>query len=498
MNRIVIDRDFVRGEISPKIYGSFVEHMGRVVYSGIYEPNHPDADRDGFRRDVLQKVKEMGVNAIRYPGGNFVSNYNWLDGVGPKEKRPRRREIAWKSIETNQFGTDEFMEWISKTKADPIFTVNLGTRGVENALSWLEYMNMPTGTYYSDLRAKNGHLVPYNVKTWCLGNEMDGIWQIGHKTAQEYGRLAAQVAHAMKSMDDSIKLVVCGSSSTAMSTYTDWERIVLEETYEFADYIALHQYYGNQNYGTADFLAQSLDLDRYIETVAGICQMVKSKKRGTKDIKISIDEWGVWEIPGDDVAESVSSRDWQIAPAFSEQIYTMEDALLFASMMMSIMRHADVVKIACQALLTNISAAIMTEKGGNSWVQPIYYPFAYMSKYGQGTVLEERVQGETYESRFGEAQAIDSVIVHNKDKSELEIFLVNRTDKEQNVTIDCREFETKEVLEHIGLLNDDIKQTNLQDHEAVKPVNLSDFCVTGNKVTGKLQAYSWNMVRVSI
>lgn len=496
--RIIVDGEFRGGEISPAVFGSFVEHMGRVVYSGIYEPEHPLADQDGFRTDVLKKVNEMGVSAIRYPGGNFVSNYNWLDGVGPRDQRPRKREVAWKSIETNQFGTDEFMHWISHTGAEPIFAVNLGTKGVENALSLLEYINLPTGTFYSDLRAKNGHPKPYGVRKWCLGNEMDGIWQIGHKTAEEYGRLAAQTAHAMKALDDSIELIACGSSSTSMHTYTDWERIVLEDTYEFVDYIALHQYYGNQEYGSADFLAQSLDMDNYIETVAGICRTVKSKKRGRKDIKISIDEWGVWEIPGDDVAQSVSSRDWKVAPAFSEQIYTMEDALLFSSMLMSMMRHADVVKIACQSLLTNISAAIMTERGGTSWVQPIFYPFLYMSRYGRGRILEQRVYGDCYESRFGQASVIDAVLMVNEEAGECISFLVNRTDQIQNVEISCQQLPLCRVLEHIQLSHPNLKQTNQIDHRAVKPVNAGKFTLSGNIIKGTVEPFSWNMVRVAV
>ena len=383
--KVINNINFEKGKISPTLYGSFIEHMGRVVYSGIYEPEHPQADENGFREDVLEKVRDMGVTCIRYPGGNFVSHYDWRDGVGPKEERPRRRELAWKSIETNQFGTDEFMQWIEKTGAEPIFATNLGTAGVENAVSLLEYCNMHEGTFYSDKREKNGRKEPYGIKKWCLGNEMDGIWQLGHKDAKDYGKLAAQTAHAMKSLDENVELVVCGSSSTSMATYTDWERTVLEYTYEFVDYIALHQYYGGQEKGTAEFLAQSLDLEQYIRTVIGICDTVKSKKRGKKDIQISIDEWGVWEILGEDVAESVMNRDWEVAPAFSEQIYTMEDSLLFASMLMAIVRNCERVKIACQSLLTNISAAIMTERVGECWVQPIYYPFSFMSKYARGT-----------------------------------------------------------------------------------------------------------------
>lgn len=494
---VINNINFKKGEISPALYGSFVEHMGRVVYSGIYEPGHPMADEDGFRTDVLDKVKEMGVTCVRYPGGNFVSNYDWRDGVGPKENRPTKRELAWKSIETNQFGTDEFMKWIAKTNAEPIFATNLGTAGVENAVSLLEYCNMPEGTCYSDERAKNASKEPYEIKKWCLGNEMDGIWQLGHKDAEDYGKLAAQVAHAMKSLDDSVELIVCGSSSTSMETYTDWERTVLEYTYDFVDYIALHQYYGGQELGTAEFLAQALDLEQYIKTVSGICDTVKSKKRGKKDIKISIDEWGVWEIPGSEVADSVQSRDWKVAPAFSEQIYTMEDSLLFASMLMAMVRNCDRVKVACQSLLTNISAAIMTKKGGESWVQPIYYPFSYMSKYARGRVLETVAEIPTYTSKcYGKTPMLDVLAVHNECDEEIVYFLVNRTDENIEFTAKIEDVVAEETIEWVTLQHDDIKATNQVKHDNVVPKQMAADIKYEDNFKYLIEPYSWNMIRI--
>ena len=496
---LIINRDFRKSEISPLIYGSFVEHMGRVVYSGIYEPGHQEADEDGFRKDVIEKVKEMGVTCVRYPGGNFVSCYDWRDGVGKKEDRPRRRELAWKSIETNQFGTDEFVQWSKKAEIVPVFAVNLGTRGVENAVSLLEYCNLPVGTAYSDFRCENGHETPYGIPIWCLGNEMDGIWQIGHKTPEDYGKLAAQTAHAMKSLDENIKTVVCGSSSTDVATYTDWERIVLEYTYEFADYISLHQYYGGQEKGTEECLSQSVEMEDYIQTVIGICDTVKSKKRSGKKIDICFDEWGVWEIPGEDVAGSVASRDWETAPAFSEQIYTMEDSLLFASMLMAMIKNSGRVKAACQSLLTNISAAIMTEPGAEVWVQPIFYPFSYMSKYGRGTLLESVLRAPSYLSGKGrEIPYLDQVVIHNAEMDELVLYLVNRRDEAAEVHVDMQGFCAEHAAEHTVLFHEDIKADNRSDHEKVKP---HTAVVTGTQKTRidcKLKPYSWNMIRVRV
>lgn len=496
---IMNHKKFVKSEVSPYLYGSFVEHMGRVVYSGIYEPEHPEADENGFRKDVLDKVKDMGVTCIRYPGGNFVSAYDWQDGVGPKEKRPKKREIAWKSIETNEFGTDEFMKWIGNIQAEPIFAVNLGTKGIENAVSLLEYCNLPEGTFYSDMRAENGHKEPYRISRWCLGNEMDGIWQIGHKTAEDYGKLAAQTAHAMKALDESIEIVLCGSSSTAMDTYTDWERTALECAYEVVDYIALHQYYGGQELGTKEFLAQSLDLEQYIKTVIGICDTVKSKKRSKKEINISIDEWGVWEIPGDDVADSVAARDWEVAPAFSEQIYTMEDTLLFASMLMAMVRNSDRVKIACQSLLTNISAAIVTERNGASWVQPIYYPFQYMSEYGRGKVLELVCDIPCYKSsRYGDIPYLDVLPVYQEQKKELVYFIVNRCEEDMELEICPEGFALIEVLQHVVLEHADLKATNLGNPGNVTPKELADVQLADEKVELILHPYSWNMLRIRV
>lgn len=496
--KIIVNAAFLKSKISPWIYGSFVEHMGRVVYSGIYEPDSLYADEAGFRTDVLSLVKEMGVTCVRYPGGNFVSTYDWRDGVGPKEKRPRKRELAWKSIETNEIGTDEFMRWADKAGISPIFAVNLGTKGIENAVSHLEYCNLPTGTFYSDMRAENGHKEPYGIPVWCVGNEMDGSWQMGHKTADEYARLAAQTAHAMKALDNSIETVVCGSSSTAMATYTDWERIVLEEAYDYVDYIALHQYYGGQEKGTPRFLAQSLDLENYIRTVGGICDTVKSKHRSKRIINISIDEWGVWEIPGTEVENDVNSRGWEIAPAFSEQIYTMEDALLFASMLMAMVKNADRVKIACQSLLTNISAAIMTEKGGKSWVQPIYYPFSYMAKYGRGIVLNTAEQIATYDADGDQIPEVDSVGIFNPQMSEVVFFWVNRTDQERSVEVVLQGFEGTELIDAVTM-HASLKATNLRQHDLVKPENNQDaYRVREKTLEGKLEPYSWNMVRVRV
>ncbi len=282
------------GEIDPRLYGSFIEHLGRAVYGGIYEPGHPSADANGFRMDVADLIREINVPIVRYPGGNFLSGYDWEDGIGPKDQRPRRLELAWRTIETNQFGTDEFMDWCKAAGTTPMMAVNLGSRGLDAARSLLEYCNHPSGTYWSDLRRANGHEQPYAVKTWCLGNEMDGPWQIGHKTADEYGRVALETAKVMKWVDPSVELVACGSSNRRMPTFAAWEATVLDHTYELVDYLSLHTYYGNRDNDTPNFLAKSIDMDRFIESVVSICDYIQAKKRSKKVLNLSFDEWNVW------------------------------------------------------------------------------------------------------------------------------------------------------------------------------------------------------------
>jgi alpha-N-arabinofuranosidase len=292
--RVVVDRDFRVGQVDPRLYGAFVEHLGRAVYGGIYEPEHPTADEMGFRGDVLELVRELGVPFVRYPGGNFVSGYNWLDGVGPVAERPRRLDLAWMSTETNEVGTNEFAAWARRAGAEVNLAVNLGTGGIDEARNLVEYCNHPRGSYWSNLRRLHGVAKPHGVRTWCLGNEMDALWQLGHKTADEYGRLACQTAIAMKWVDPAIELVACGSSHGKMPTFPQWEAAVLDHVYEYVDYLSLHTYARNLDDDLGAFLAQSLAMDEQIRTVVATCDFVKAKKRQTRTMHLSFDEWNVW------------------------------------------------------------------------------------------------------------------------------------------------------------------------------------------------------------
>lgn len=497
--KMIIDRDFKIAEVDKRIYGSFVEHLGRAVYDGLYQPGHPLSDEDGFRRDVIGLVKELDVPIIRYPGGNFVSNFFWEDSVGPLEQRPRRLELAWRSIEKNEVGVNEFSRWAEKIDSEVMMAVNLGTRGIADACNLLEYCNHPGGTKYSDMRISHGVKEPHNIKVWCLGNEMDGPWQVGHKTMEEYGRLAEETAKAMKLIDSSIELVSCGSSYKEIPTFPKWESATLERTYDFVDYVSLHQYYGNEADDTADFLAKSDDMDEYIRTVIATCDYVKAKKRSRKEINLSFDEWNVWfhsKAADDDAMEK---RPWQVAPPLLEDIYTFEDALLVGLMLITLLKHADRVKIACLAQLVNVIAPIMTERGGGAaWKQTIFYPFMHASRYGRGTVLRPVLTTDVHDTKQHEnVTDIESAAVWNKEREELTIFAVNRNvDEDVSLTADVRGMEGYRVLEHIALEHSDMKICNKAGEESVYPreKSLPDF--DGGMMTAVLRKASWNVIRL--
>ncbi|MCM3739996.1 alpha-N-arabinofuranosidase [Oceanobacillus luteolus] len=493
--KMLLDKEFVISEIDPRIYGSFIEQLGRAVYGGVYEPDHPTADENGFRQDVIDLVKQLQVPIIRYPGGNMVSGYNWEDGVGPKEERPRRLDLAWNALETNQVGTNEFVDWSKAVGAEVMMAVNLGTRGIDAARNLLEYSNHPGGTYWSELRKQHGYEEPHNIKTWCLGNEMDGPWQIGQKTAHEYGRLAAETGKVMKLVDPTIELVSCGSSGSGMPTFPEWEATTLEHTYDFVDYISLHQYYGNRDNDTANYLANTLDMDNFIKTVIATCDYIKAKKRSKKTMKLSFDEWNVWFHSNDQDKEI---EPWTIAPPQLEDIYTFEDAILVGSMLNTLLKHSDRVRIACMAQLVNVIAPIMTETGGGIWKQTIFYPYYYTSVYGRGTALNPIIKSPKYDSKdFTDVPYLDSSVVYNEEDDELVIFAVNRhLENTLKVDIDIRSFEGMEVVEHVVLENDDAKATNTLDNEQVKPHSNGQSFIEDNKLVGVLPKMSWNMIRL--
>jgi alpha-N-arabinofuranosidase len=508
--RVLLDRDFAIGETHLRLFGAFVEHLGRCVYGGIYEPGHRTADEKGFRGDVLAMVRELGVTIIRYPGGNFVSGYNWEDGVGPIDKRPKQLDLAWFSTEPNSFGTNEFVDWCRAADVEPMMAVNLGTRDGDAARNLVEYCNHPGGTHWSDLRRKHGWEKPHGIKFWCLGNEVDGPWQMEHKTATEYGRVALEAAKMMRWIDPSIELVACGSSARNMPTYGSWEDEVLEHTFDHAGYISLHTYLNNYKDETASFLASPDLMDSFIEEVVAIADAVAARRRSTKRIMLSFDEWNVWYRTRRYRADRVKEG-WPTAPPILEEIYTMEDALAFGGACISLLNHADRVKAACLAQLVNVIAPIMTETGGRAWRQTIFYPFAHMSRLGRGTVLRTRVESETYDTSYYDPRGalelsfpVSSVpylkISAVADQSGLSLFLLNRDlTQEMRVSIDARGFGRLSTTEAHELHHADLKAVNSKnDPHRVEPAPLTGAVVVeGGQITATLKPASWNVLRLA-
>lgn len=493
--KMIIEKDFAIAEIDPRLYGSFVEHLGRCVYGGIYEPSHSLSSHQGFRLDVIELVKELQVPLVRYPGGNFVSGYNWEDGVGPVEDRPKRLDLAWRTTEPNYIGTNEFMDWAKLVNAEVNMAVNLGTRGIDAARNLVEYCNHPGGSYYSDLRAAHGYKEAHKVKTWCLGNEMDGPWQIGHKTAAEYGRLAAETAKAMKWVDPTIELVACGSSHRSMPTFAEWEATVLDHTYDHVEFISLHTYYGNRDNDTANYLARSLDMDDFIKSVTATADYVKAKKRSKKTINLSFDEWNVWYHSNE---SDKQIEPWSIAPPQLEDLYNFEDALLVGSMLITMLKHADRVKIACLAQLVNVIAPIMTEENGAAWKQTIFYPFMHVSVFGRGLALNPIISSEKYDSKdFTDVPYLESTAVFTEETEELTIFAINRS-LEMGLSFECdiRNFEGYEVVEHIVLENNNVKSTNSSTKQNVRPHTNGNADVSEGVITAVLPKCSWNVIRL--
>ena len=501
---IIADRDFVIDRVSPRVFGSFIEHLGRAVYGGIYEPGHPTADRNGFRQDVLALIRELGVTVVRYPGGNFVSGYRWEDGIGPSEKRPARRELAWMSTETNEFGTDEFVDWGRLAQLEPMLAVNLGTRGPAEAGDMYEYCNHPAGTALSDLRIANGHRDPHNVRLWCLGNEMDGSWQMGAKTAQEYGRSALESAKLMyypdmnRSGTDLFKpeFIVCGSSGRGMPTFGTWDEQVLEQCFDKVDYLSVHSYTSPRNADPLSYLAfGDTTMGPLIREVTAICDAVAAKRKSSKRVHLSYDEWNVWR--GDEAKPFAA---WTKAPKMLEDVYTLADALCVGGMLITLMNHCDRVKVACLAQLVNVIAPIMTRNGGPAWRQTIFHPFAAASRLGRGTVLRQVANGPTVKSGSNDINLLSSCLVR-QDNGDVTLFAVNRDlEKPLSVDIDLRGFP-KLRLANWSVMDGDLAEKNTEAQpDRVKPRSHKAAAgeTQSSPVTVTLPKASWNVLEFAV
>jgi alpha-L-arabinofuranosidase len=493
--RVVLDTSRVRADLDRHLLGSFLEHLGRAIYGGIYEPGSPLANANGFRKDVIEEIRTLGVPIIRYPGGNFVSGYHWQDGVGPKEQRPPVLDRAWNSIETNQFGTNEFMAWCRAAGTEPLLAVNLGNGTPENAAALVEYCNVPGGTRWSDLRRQHGVDSPHNVKFWCLGNEMDGPWQIGHMPATEYGLKAADAARQMRAVDRSVRLAACGSSNPSMPTYLEWDRQVLEQCYDDVDFISLHRYYNNTsetNGDTSRYLALNLDMERQIQEIATVCDYVRGLRKSNKRLSLSFDEWNVW------YRQTNGDGKRQTAPHLLEEVYNLEDALLVGGLINALLRHADRVHIACLAQLVNVIAPLATN---NERVlrHTIYYPYAWALHHARGQVMDLLLESESYEvPHLGQVPFVDIAATADPSTGEQSIFMLNRDlAAEREVAITWPGAAPTRVLGLETLTGSDLKASNSFDQpNRVTPQPL-DAPKAGAKMTFKLPPRSYSAARLA-
>jgi alpha-N-arabinofuranosidase len=506
--RAVIQQDHYVADLDRRVLGAFLEHLGRAIYTGVYEPESRFADENGFRKDVINEIREMDVPIMRYPGGNFVSGYNWLDGVGPKDKRPTVLERAWNSLETNQFGTNEFIDWCKLVNTEPLLGFNLGTGTPELAVAYVEYCNVDKGTKWSDLRREHGYEQPHNVRYWCLGNEMDGPWQMGHMTAREYGRKARDCARQIRVIDRTLQLIACGSSNAIMPTYLEWEREVLEECYDQVDGLSLHCYYGNTPQltggSTARYLAMNLDMEKQIYECAAAADYVQGLKKSPKRLWLSFDEWNVWyRARGGDFADGKR----KFAPRLLEEEYNLEDALLVGGFLNSLLRRSDRIRVGCIAQIINVIAPLVTNKDG-VLRQSIYYPYAWALKYARGRVVELLVESETYPikaeglradfARDDQVPYLDVAVTVDREKREACVLVLNRDlESERDLVLNWRDPTPQRVLSAETLTGADMKAVNTFEKPTLVAPQKLDTPRPGAAMTLKLPRASYSVIHLA-
>lgn len=495
-------------DLDRRLLGSFLEHLGRAIYTGVYEPGSPLADENGFRTDVMDEVRQLGVPILRYPGGNFVSGYNWLDGVGPKEERPTVLERAWNSLETNQFGTNEFIQWARRVGTEPLLGFNMGTGTVEQAVAYVEYCNVDRGTRWSDLRRSHGVEKPHDVRYWCLGNEMDGPWQMGHMPAREYGRKARDCARQIRRIDPTLRLIACGSSNTILPTYLVWDREVLEECYDQVDGISLHNYYGNTESLTGNsterYLAMNLDMERQIQEISAVCDYVQGTLKSQKRLWLSFDEWNVWYRARR--GDHVNGRR-QFAPPLLEEVYNLEDALLVGGFLNTLLRRSGRVKVACLAQIVNVIAPLVTNEKG-TLRQSIYWPYAWALEHANGRVVDLVVASETYPisgdglrpdfARDDDVPYLDVAVTVDEAAERASVFVLNRDLRgERELILDWEDPEPKRVLGCQTLTGDDLMAVNtFEEPNRVAPRDL-DAPKAGQRMTLKLPPASYTVLSLA-
>ena len=429
MARIGLDLDRTLGTIDRRIFGGFIEHLGRCIYGGVFEPSSPRSDARGFRLDVLEAARSLRVPILRWPGGNFVSGYHWADGIGPVERRPRRLEIAWHAEEPNTFGTDEFIAYCRELGAEPYICLNMGTGTLDEARAWVEYCNGSGNTYWANLRRENGHAEPYGVRYWGLGNEMYGEWQIGHLTADEYVREARRWVNALRRTDSSIELISCGRDG-----WSEWDRTVIDGLVKYVDHHSIHIYTGSDDYWS-NVLAPH-QAERALRICSALLDRARYLQRVDRRVGIAYDEWNVW------------FREREERSGLEER-YTLADALAVATYLNVFVRQARVLSMANLAQLVNVIAPIVTA-GDGMLLQSIYHPLRLAAEHVREVALDPVVVCDTVEytdpasarrphrvGDLGPFKVLDVAASRDGSGHEITLTIVNREpDREVPATIE--------------------------------------------------------------
>jgi alpha-L-arabinofuranosidase len=490
--RFVLDPAFTVGTVDPRLFGSAVEHGGRCVYSGVYEPEHPTADQDGLRTDVLALVHELGVTTVRYPGGRFVSGHRWEDSVGPLELRPRRLNRPWRSVETHRFGLSEFMTFTATAGVEPMMVFNLAERGADDACDLLEYANHRSGTLLSDLRAEHGDPDPYDIRLWCLGDAMDR-----HTDAAGYGRLAARTARELRGVDPGVELVVAGGRGGPAGRFPSWETAVLAQCHDHVDHVSARVSYEEVDGDRDSFLASATAMERHLGTIAAACDVARAEAGGDRRLGIVVDEWNVRHRPGGDRDRH---RSWPLAPRRSEDGYTVTDAVVSGSLLITLLRSCDRVTAACHARLVNTVAPIMTQPGGPAWRQTVFYPFAQASRWGRGRVLRVEPQCQDHTTaRYGTVPLLHATATMDDTTGAVTVFAVNRHRTEPlTLQVALRGLAAGTVLAHTAIADTDPQARNtLREPERVTPVGVKGTVVDNGTLRAELPPMSWNVIRLA-
>lgn len=511
------------GDISPRLFGAFLEPIGPMVNGIMYNPKHPTADDKGFRRDFIDALKGNGLPSIRLPGGNFISGWDWKDSIGPKERRKAHLDLAWHQYYINDVGHDEYLQWAERVGAEPLYTVNLGTGDIKDAISIIEYSNHEGGTYWSNLRKEYGHEKPYGIKLWYLGNEMDGPWQIAswEKNPRGYGVLAHEVSKAMKWVDPTIETAACVSCSPFLHTYPQWDLDVLQECYDTVDYISMHHYHTAPLGDLGAVLGGSEMFEDYIRTEIGLCDFVQTKMRSQKQMMLSFDEYGSMMEPAGEL--HYGSADHLNIYEFSKDGYKYHDpdkwganmfrpgseilnAVTSASTLLTFIRHADRVKIGC---MTGGLGALAASDHDHVWRSASYYPFTQLIKYCRGVSLLPSVDCDTYDipgyatsdfHQYGSHEGvkyIESAAAYNEAEGGLNVFVINRNwEQDTTLELDVSGFEGYDFIEQIQLYSDDINASNSYDDPNVVVPSISSAAkFKQGKVSTVAKKLSWNVFR---